>query len=174
VLKQIYSHCRCITLKTLRHRCEKDFTICIKYGTKMFIQKFQVLVSECLKWWLKLLATFHIMDLWYICVSLSQYLDFVGKLFCSTLCAYSRVFDTPVPQVFVCDASEEANLVLKRIYPHCRCITHKALRLVMCWAGLGSKAWAWAGLLWAWAYGDAEPSPVGGLGLGWAWLGLGL
>jgi hypothetical protein len=45
--------------------------------------------------------------------------------------------------------------------------------VVMCWAGLGSKARAWAGLLWAWAYGDAEPSPVGGLGLGWAWLGLG-
>src|ERR1700691_422568 len=67
-------------------------------------------------------------DLSYICVSLSQYLEFVSKLFCSALCTYSRVFDTPVPQAFVCDTSEEANLVLKQIYPHCRCITHKALR----------------------------------------------
>src|ERR1700691_6168537 len=61
VLKQIYSNCRCIPLKTLRHRCEKDFIICIKCGTKEFIQKFQVLVSKCLKWWLKLLVTFYIM-----------------------------------------------------------------------------------------------------------------
>ena len=67
-------------------------------------------------------------DLSYICVSVSQYLEFVGKLFRSALCTYSRVFDTPVPQAFVCDTSEEANLVLKQIYPHCRCITHKALR----------------------------------------------
>src|SRR6202453_5347805 len=61
VLKHIYSHCRCITHKTLRHRCAKDTIICIKYGTKEFIQKFQVLVSKRLKWWLKLLATFYIM-----------------------------------------------------------------------------------------------------------------
>ena len=45
--------------------------------------------------------------------------------------------------------------------------------LVMCWAGLCSKAQAWAGPLWAWACGAAEPSPIGRLGLGWAWLGLG-
>ena len=51
--------------------------------------------------------------------------------------------------------------------------TWHVMYVVMCQAGLGSKARAWAGLLWAWAYGDAEPSPVGGLGLGWAWLGLG-
>ena len=49
----------------------------------------------------------------------------------------------------------------------------EALSVVMCWAGLGSKAWAQAGALWAWACGDAEPGPVGGLRLGWAWLGLG-
>src|ERR1700693_6369783 len=70
VLKQIYSHCKCITFKTLRHRCEKDFIICINYRTKEFIPKFQVLVSKCLKWWLKLLATFHIM-ICHIFVSLS-------------------------------------------------------------------------------------------------------
>ena len=76
----------------------------------------------------KAVSNFSYHDLSYICVSLSQYLEFVGKLFCSTLCTHSRVFDTPVPQVFVCDASKKANLVLKWIYPHCRCITHKALR----------------------------------------------
>ena len=76
----------------------------------------------------KAINNFSYHDLSYICVSLSQYLEFVDKLFCSTLCTYSRVFDTPVSQVFMCDTSEEANLVLKRIYPHCRCITHKALR----------------------------------------------
>ena len=76
----------------------------------------------------KAVSNFSYHDLSYICVSLSQYLEFVRKLFCSALCTYSRVFDTPVPQAFVCDTSEEANLVLKRIYPHCRCITHKALR----------------------------------------------
>src|ERR1700729_110481 len=70
VLKQIYSNCRCIPLRTLRHGCGKDFTICIKYGTKEFIQKFRVLVSNCLKWWLKLLTTFHIM-ICHIFVSLS-------------------------------------------------------------------------------------------------------
>src|ERR1700679_1053276 len=110
VLKHIYSHCRYITHRTLRHRCAKDTIICIKYGTKEFIKKFQVLVSKSLKWWLKLLA-YH--DLSYICVSLSQYLEFVGKLFCSILCTYSRVFYTPVPQSFVCDTSEGVNLVLK-------------------------------------------------------------
>src|ERR1700679_707734 len=73
----------------------------------------------------KSVSNFSYHDLSYICVSLSQYLEFVDKLFCSTLCTYSRVFDTPVPQIFVCDTSEEANLVLKQIYPHCR---HKALR----------------------------------------------
>ena len=73
----------------------------------------------------KAVSNFSYHDLSYICVFLSQYLEFVGKLFCSTLCTYSRVFDTPVPQVFVCDTSEEANLVLKQIYFHCRCITHK-------------------------------------------------
>ena len=77
---------------------------------------------------LKAISNFSYHDLWYICVFLSQYLEFVGKLFRSTLCTYNRVFDTPVSQVLVCDAPEEANLVLKRIYPHCRCITHKALR----------------------------------------------
>src|ERR1700677_2699355 len=56
--------------KTLRHRCAKDTIICIKYGTKEFIQKFQVLVSKSLKWWLKLLTTFHIM-ICHIFVSLS-------------------------------------------------------------------------------------------------------
>src|ERR1700734_1458234 len=76
----------------------------------------------------KAVSNFSYHDLSYICVFLSQYLEFVGKLICSTLCTYSRVFDTPVSQVFMCDTSEEANLVLKRIYPHCRCITHKALR----------------------------------------------
>src|SRR6202034_2757399 len=76
----------------------------------------------------KAVNNFSYHDLSYICVYLSQYLEFVGKLFCSTLCTYSRVFDTPVSQVFACDTSEEANLVLKRIYPHCGCITHKALR----------------------------------------------
>src|ERR1700727_975400 len=76
----------------------------------------------------KAVSNFSYHDLSYICVSLSQYLEFVDKLFCSTLCTYSRVFDTPVPQIFVCDTSEEANLVLKQIYPHCRRITHKALR----------------------------------------------
>src|ERR1700690_2655629 len=76
----------------------------------------------------KAVNNFSYHDLSYICVSLSQYLEFVGKLFCSALCTYSRVFDTPVPQAFVCDASEEANLVLKPIYPYYRCITHKALR----------------------------------------------
>src|ERR1700691_6200992 len=76
----------------------------------------------------KAINNFSYHDLSYICVSLSQYLEFVGKLFCSALCTYSRVFDTPVAQAFVCDTSEETNLVLKRIYPHCRCITHKALR----------------------------------------------
>ena len=40
VLKQIYSNCKCIPIKTLKHRYEKDFTICIKCGTKEFIQKF--------------------------------------------------------------------------------------------------------------------------------------
>ena len=65
----------------------------------------------------KAVSNFSYHDLSYICVYLSQYLEFVGKLFCSTLCTYSRVFDTPVPQAFVCDTSEEANLVLKRIYP---------------------------------------------------------
>ena len=76
----------------------------------------------------KAVSNFSYHDLSYICVYLSQYLEFVGNLFCSTLCTYSRVFDTPVPQVFACDTSEEANLVLKQIYPHCRCITCKALR----------------------------------------------
>src|SRR6202044_3555425 len=86
----------------------------------------------------KAVSNFSYHDLSYICVFLSQYLEFLGKLFCSTLCTYSRVFDIPVPQVFVCDTSEEANLVLKRIYPHCRCITHKVLRhrcakdIIMC------------------------------------------
>src|SRR6202050_3342075 len=70
VLKQIYSHCRCIIPKTLRHRCAKDFIICIKYGTKQFTHKCQVLVSKCLKWWLKLLATFHTI-ICHIFVSLS-------------------------------------------------------------------------------------------------------
>src|ERR1700677_4410113 len=70
VLKHIYSHCSCITHTTLRHRCAKDTIICIKYGTQEFIQKFQVLVSKSLKWWLKLLATFHIM-ICHIFVSLS-------------------------------------------------------------------------------------------------------
>src|SRR6202050_809912 len=76
----------------------------------------------------KAINNFSYHDLSYICVSLSQYLEFVRKLFYSALCTYSRVFDTPVPQAFVCDTSKEANLVLKRIYPHCKCITHKALR----------------------------------------------
>src|ERR1700690_1514039 len=76
----------------------------------------------------KSVSNFSYHDLSYIRVSLSQYLEFVGKLFCSILCTYIRVFDTPVPQVFVCDISEEANLVLKRIYPHWSCITHKGLR----------------------------------------------
>src|ERR1700685_2704385 len=74
----------------------------------------------------KAVSNFSYHDLSYICVSLSQYLEFVGKLFCSLLCTYSRVFETPVLQVFVRDTSEEANLVLKRIYFHCRCITDKA------------------------------------------------
>ena len=76
----------------------------------------------------KAVSNFSYHDLSYIRVSLNQYLEFMGKLLCSILFTYSRVFDTPVPQVFVCDTSEEANLVLKQIYPHCRCITHKALR----------------------------------------------
>src|SRR6202020_2014641 len=76
----------------------------------------------------KAVNNFSYHDLSYICVYLSQYLEFVGKLFCSTLCTYSRVFDTPVHQVFVWDTFEEANLMLKQIYRHCRCITHKALR----------------------------------------------
>src|SRR6202050_4518867 len=76
----------------------------------------------------KAVSNFSYHDLSYICVSLSQYLEFVGKLFCSILCTYSRVFYTPVPQSFVCDTSEEANLVLKQIYSHCKCITHKVLR----------------------------------------------
>ena len=78
----------------------------------------------------KAINNFSYHDLSYICVSLSQYLEFVGKLLCSALCTYSRVFDTPVPQAFVCDTSEEANLVLKQIYPHCRCITHLCLKVV--------------------------------------------
>src|ERR1700676_3788807 len=76
----------------------------------------------------KAVSNFSYHDLSYICVSLSQYLEFVGKLFCSVLCTYSRVFYTPVPQSFVCDTSEGVNLVLKHIYSHCRCITHKTLR----------------------------------------------
>src|ERR1700728_1561273 len=75
VLKLIYSHCRCITHRSLRHRCAKDTIICIKYGTKEFIQ---VLVSKSLKWWLKLLATFHIMICHIFVSPLSQYLEFVG------------------------------------------------------------------------------------------------
>ena len=55
-------------------------------------------------------------------------------------------------------------------YVHLLCFTksyfYMVVTLVMCWAGLGSKAWAWAGLLWGWAWGDTEPSPVGGLELG--------
>ena len=76
----------------------------------------------------KAVSNFSYHDLSYICVSLSQYLEFVGKLFCSILCTYSRVFYTPVPQSFVCDTSEGVNLVLKRIYSHCRCIIPKTLR----------------------------------------------
>src|ERR1700729_2204020 len=76
----------------------------------------------------KAVSNFSYHDLSYICVSLGQYLEFLGQPFCSTLCTYSRVFDTPVPQVFVCYTFEEANLVLKRIYPHCRRITCKSLR----------------------------------------------
>ena len=81
----------------------------------------------------KAVSNFSYHDLSYICVYLSQYLEFVGKPFCSTLCTYSRVFDTLVPQVFACDTSEEANLVLKRIYPHCRCYEslNGNLRLVL-------------------------------------------
>ena len=76
----------------------------------------------------KAVSNFSYHDLSYICVSLSQYLEFVGKLFCSVLCTYSRVFYTPVPQSFVCDTSEGVNLVLKQIYSHCRCIIPKPLR----------------------------------------------
>jgi hypothetical protein len=43
--------------------------------------------------------------------------------------------------------------------------------IVMCRAGLGSKARAWAGLWWAWACQNAEPGPLSGLGLGLGWLG---
>src|SRR6202050_712626 len=76
----------------------------------------------------KAINNFSNHDLPYICVSLSQYLEFVGKLFCSILCTYSRVFYTPVLQSFVCGTSEGVNLVLKRIYSDCRCIIPKALR----------------------------------------------
>src|ERR1700683_2492981 len=72
----------------------------------------------------KAVSNFSYHDLSYICVSLSQYLEFVGKLFCSVLCTYSRVFYTPVPQS---DTSEGVNLVLKQIYSHCRCIIPKTL-----------------------------------------------
>src|SRR6202042_1000012 len=67
--------------------------------------------SKCLKWWLKLLLNLKLVlplsyhDLSYICVSLSQYLKFVGKLFCSILYTYNSVFCTPVPQSLVCDTS---------------------------------------------------------------------
>src|ERR1700683_1878698 len=76
----------------------------------------------------KAVNNFSYHDLSYICVSLSQYLEFVGKLFCSVLCTYSRVFYTPVSQSFVCYISEEGNLVLKGIYSHYRCIIPKPLR----------------------------------------------
>ena len=32
-----------------------------------------------------------------------QYLELLGKLFCSTLCTYAKVFCTHVPQSFVCN-----------------------------------------------------------------------
>src|ERR1700683_2395728 len=42
-------------------------------------------------------------NLSHICVSLSQYLEFLGKLFCFILCTYSKVFYTHVFQSVMCN-----------------------------------------------------------------------
>jgi hypothetical protein len=49
VFEQIHSCCRWITHETLRHMGGKHFSICTKYGTKEFTQKFQILVRKSSK-----------------------------------------------------------------------------------------------------------------------------
>src|ERR1700691_4016964 len=76
----------------------------------------------------KAVNNFSYHDLSYICVSLSQYLEFLGKLFRSILYTYNSVFCTPVPQSLVCDTSAMGvNLFYHQIGLF-RCITHKGLR----------------------------------------------
>ena len=53
----------------------------------------------------KAVNNFSYYDLSYICVSLSQYLEFVGKPSCAILYTYNKVFCTPVPQRFGYDTS---------------------------------------------------------------------
>src|ERR1700691_1813597 len=99
-------HSQWITHDTLRHMSVKHFSICIKYGTKEFTQKFQVLVRKSSNYWLRpfhLCCNFSYHDLSHICVSLSQYLEFLGKLFCFILCTYSKVFYTQVSQSVMCN-----------------------------------------------------------------------
>ena len=119
VFEQICSHCRWITHETWRHMSEKYFSRCRKYGTKEFIKKSKY-------WWGKaqnsgsdsfaVCYNFSYHDLSHICVSLSQYLEFLGKLFCSILCTYAEVFFTHVPQSFMCNPSATgANLFKHQI-----------------------------------------------------------
>jgi hypothetical protein len=49
--------------------------------------------------------TFHNTFLPHNCVPLSQYLEFLGKLFCAILYAYCGVCSMLVPQNFMCNAS---------------------------------------------------------------------
>src|ERR1700691_175101 len=66
----------------------------------------------------KAVNNFSYHDLSYICVSLSQYLEFLGKLFRSILYTYNSVFCTPVPQSLVCDTSAMGvNLFLTPNWP---------------------------------------------------------
>ena len=51
----------------------------------------------------KAVSNFSYHDLSYICVSLGQYLEFLGQPFCSILYTYHSAFCTSVPQSFVCD-----------------------------------------------------------------------
>jgi hypothetical protein len=110
-VRQVHFCYRCIAHEILKHRHETHPTVCVKYDTKEFTHQVQVLVSQHLKQWLRLIQSetsvvrFHNTFLSHNCVSLSQYSEFWGKLFCAILYTCSGVFSMLVPQSFRCNAS---------------------------------------------------------------------
>ena len=89
----------------------KHFSLCTKYGTKEFTQKFQVLTERDTNMWqiMRWKDTTQVLDCKRDSTTILafpyKYLEFLSKLFCSILCTYAEVFSTHVPQTFMCNPS---------------------------------------------------------------------